>query len=541
MKARIEECIVHSPFPAAEIPCCLFYEAAKEALSKDPDKLALADGTASATRRELFVRMQRYAAGFQKHGLGPGHRVCVHLGNNVDNFVAMWACVFAGASVVLAKTSLTERELHYQLRDSDSTHILTEPAYAKKAAKAASSLQMKGFFATESTEGFVSTAEFRDLDEETFREVPAQDPRSCVLCICYTSGTTGLPKGVVSTHYGFMANIATEGSCLCWEGRDVVLVASPITHASGFIFITIGVLLGSTVVMTSPGSNLELVSQLVSKYKVTTLSILPGHLGLLVAEMQKSGSSLAGIRRISLSGGAFPETARRIVQATFSDLERVIHVYALTEAMGVVCSPSNYGTRGMDVGFPAPCSQIMIADMVTRQKLGPNQTGEICFRTPTLFKEYYKRPKDTAETIGKDGWCKTGDAGYYDEDGRLYIVQRLKEMIKCMDNQVVPSELEELILQEYSEHIFEVAVVGLGHAHYGEAPAAAVVLKENCGKKCDTEHLAKKIKATIADNLAVHKHLHGGVFFFDSLPKTDTGKVSRIALAKACELKMPHQ
>ncbi|XP_077488842.1 uncharacterized protein LOC144099422 [Amblyomma americanum] len=534
MRARIEDGVVHSPFPAVDIPCCSVYEAAKEALLRNPNKLALVDGTTVVTRGELFVRMERYAAGFQKHGLGPGHRVCVHVGNSVDNFAAMWGCVFAGASVMLAKTSLTERELRYQLSDSDSTHVLTEPAYAEKTTKAAASLQIKGFLATGPAEGFVSTAAFRDQDEATFREVPVQDPRSCVLSICYTSGTTGLPKGVVSTHYGFLANIATEGPCLCWEESDVVLVASPITHASGLVFITVGVLLGAAVVMVSPGANLERISHLVCKYKVTTLSVLPGHLSSLVAEMQRTRKSLDGVRRINLSGGAFPETARRIAQAMFNDLKCVLYMYAMTESMGVLCSPSIHAAQGTDVGFPAPWSQIKIVDMVTRQKLGPNQTGEICFRTPTMFKEYHNRPKETAGMFDEDGWCKSGDAGYYDEDGRLFFVQRLKEMIKCMDNQVVPAELEELILQEHTEHISEVAVVGLPHPQYGEAPAAALVLKEHSGTKYDPVDLSKKIKATIADNLAVHKNLHGGVFFLDSLPKTETGKVSRTTLAQAC-------
>ncbi|KAK8784998.1 hypothetical protein V5799_008636 [Amblyomma americanum] len=107
-------------------------------------------------------------------------------------------------------------------------------------------------------------------------------------------------------------------------------------------------------------------------------------------------------------------------------------------------------------------------------------------------------------------------------------------MIKCMDNQVVPAELEELILKEHSDFISDVVIVGLPSAQHGEAPAAVIVLKDHSGSKCDTENLAKKIKATVADNLAVHKHLYGGVFFFDSLPKTDTGKVTRSALVQAC-------
>lgn len=143
MRAKIEDGVVYSPFRAADMPCCSFYAAAKEALHDEPDKLALADGSVSLTRRGLFALMRAYGAGFQKYGVKPGDRMCVHLGNSVRNFGAMWGCVFAGASVVLAKTSLTARELHYQLNDSDSTHILTEDTFAEKSLSAASSLQLK--------------------------------------------------------------------------------------------------------------------------------------------------------------------------------------------------------------------------------------------------------------------------------------------------------------------------------------------------------------------------------------------------------------
>ncbi|KAK8780237.1 hypothetical protein V5799_018423 [Amblyomma americanum] len=534
MRATIEDNVVHSPYPAVEMPCCSFYDAAKKALLIDPDKLALADGTVEVTRLELFKLMQRYAAGFQKHGLDPGDRVCVHVGTSVEGFAAMWGCVFAGASIVLAKTSLTERELRYQLSDSDCTHVLTEPGFAEKTAKAVASLPIKGLFSMGPAEGFMSTVAFRDLDEALFREVPIQDPREYVLFISYTSGTTGLPKGAVGTHYDFVGNMVIERPCFTWDESDIVLIGSPIAHASGFICTAISVLLGITTVMTSPGTSLQRISELVAKYKVTAVSFLQMHLKMLVAEMHKTGNRLPGVRRVGIAGNVFTEAARRTVEAAFSDLECLANAYAMTESIGVICAPPIEDAPGTDVGFPAPWSKIKVVDRVTRKKLGPNQIGEICFRTPTMMKQYYKRPKETAELFDEDGWCKSGDAGYYDEDGRLYVVQRLKELIKCMDNQVVPAELEDLILQEHSEYISEVVVVGLPHSEYGEAPAAAVVLKDLSGSKCDPAQLAKKIKATITDNLAVHKNLYGGVFVFDSLPKTETGKVSRHALAQVC-------
>ncbi|XP_049517474.1 LOW QUALITY PROTEIN: uncharacterized protein LOC119441677 [Dermacentor silvarum] len=533
MRARIEDGVVYSPFPAVDIPCCSFYDAAKQALLDQPEKLALADGSVAVTRGELFVLMQRYAAGFQKHGVQPGDRVCVHLANSVNNFAAMWGCVFAGASVTLARASLAARELHYQLADSDSTHILTEDAFTEKVLKAATSVKLKGFFTTGVAGGFVSTATFPELEEALFREVPVEDPRNCVLVICYTSGTTGLPKGVVATHYAVVANMATAGPCLPWGASDVVLNAAPITHGSGFNCITFGVLLGATTVMATPGATLTRIDQLVSQYKVTAISVPPAHLRAVLAEMKSSGNPLKGVRRISIGGGVFPE-AYKEAQSAFVDFECLTNAYAMSESMGIVCSPSIHAVTGIDVGFPAPSSEIKVVDILTRKKLGPNQVGEICFRTPTVMKEYYKRPKETAEVFDQEGWCKSGDAGYYDEYGRVYIVQRLKEMIKCMDTQVVPAELEELLYEEHSEYISEVVVVGLPHPEYGQAPAAVVVLKQPSTNEHQAHDIAQKIKATISDNLAVNKRLYGGVFFMETLPKTGTGKVKRSCLVEEC-------
>ncbi|KAK8772648.1 hypothetical protein V5799_024108 [Amblyomma americanum] len=149
--------------------------------------------------------MQRYAVGFQQHGVLPGDRVFVHLKNSADNLIAMYSCVLAGATIVLAKTSLTEGELRYEAEDSDSTHVLTDEQYTGKVRKAVSNLSMKGLFCMGRSDGFVSASMFSELDEREFQESPVADPRSTVMAVCYTSGTTGLPKGAEFTHYNFVS------------------------------------------------------------------------------------------------------------------------------------------------------------------------------------------------------------------------------------------------------------------------------------------------------------------------------------------------
>ncbi|XP_049515782.1 probable 4-coumarate--CoA ligase 1 isoform X2 [Dermacentor silvarum] len=287
--------------------------------------------------------------------------------------------------------------------------------------------------------GFVSAAEFAELDESEYQECPVYDPKSTVLAVCYTSGSTGRPKGVEMTHYNYVASFYTTSFVLPFGEGDVVLGLNPITHQSGMLYTVIAMLDGGTIIITSASLNSMEIMDAVDKYKVV--------------------------------------------------------------------------------------------DLCTGQKLGPHQIGEICYHMASMALGYYKRPKETAELFDEEGWCKSGDAGYYDDDGHLYIVERLKQLIKCMGNQVVPGELEELLLREHSANIAEVTVVGLPHCEYGEAASAAVVLSQE-GSKKNPELLAKSIKATVETHFAVYKHLHGGVFFLDSLPKTDNAKVNRPALAR---------
>ncbi|KAK8768765.1 uncharacterized protein LOC144115864 isoform X2 [Amblyomma americanum] len=470
MRAQIEDGVVYSPYPDPERLNCSFYEAVKKAAFKNPGKLALVDDSTALSMSEFHARLKLYAAGFQRRGVLPGDRVCVHIGNSVENFVAMWGCVVAGATIVLAKPSLTARELRYQITDSDSTHLLVEPALAEKAAKASANLPLKGRFTVGSfaADGFVPMGPLADLDEAAFREVSVAKPSKSVLAVLYTSGTTGLPKGVELTHCAFLANVGMSRWSFPWDESDVLLLPTPITHGSGLVFITVSLFRGTTSVIVPPSQKLSEVVKVVDKHQVTAAVLLPWHLHTLVDEMRHTGQRLRGV-----------------------------------------------------------------VDMATGMRLGPNQTGEIRFRAPMVMKGYYKRPKETADFFDEEGWCKSGDAGYYDEDGRIHFVQRFKEMIKCMDNQVVPAELEDIILREHNRDVFDVCVVGLVNPKYGEAPAAAVVVRNQLSQQ-ELASLSTRIKATISKNCAAHKQLYGGVFFVDSIPKTESGKNNRTALLQKC-------
>ncbi|KAL1424323.1 hypothetical protein MTO96_020315 [Rhipicephalus appendiculatus] len=432
MKARIEDKVIYSPYPDITIPLLSFYTLAKERLLADPHKIALVSDGVTLTRAQLLAGMERYAVGLQQYGLLPGDRICVHLNNGAENLLAMYGCILAGGTIVLAKASLTEGELRYQAEDSDCTHIITDEQYAEKARKAVSNMKMKSLFCMGRAAGFVSVSEFSKFDERGFRDCPMADPRNSVLAVCYTSGTTGMPKGAEITHYNYVACCYTSWLHFPWGVGDVFLGTLPITHQTGMVFPMAAMLGGASCALVPAKLTPLEILDAVDKYKATAAFFFP-------TQLQDKGC----------------------------------------------------GRRHSSKTWPP-----------TRQE---RFTSAHC----PMVRGYYKRPKETAELFYEEGWCKSGDAGYYDESGRLYIVERLKQMIKCMDNQVVPAELEDLLLRHYAEEIEEVSVVGVPHPDFGEAPAAAIILTEK-GRQQDVLSLAEKIKATICTNLAVHKHLYGG-------------------------------
>ncbi|KAH6923912.1 hypothetical protein HPB50_009423 [Hyalomma asiaticum] len=162
-----------------------------------------------------------------------------------------------------------------------------------------------------------------------------------------------------------------------------------------------------------------------------------------------------------------------------------------------------------------------IIDNASGRQLGPGEVGEITLRAPNIMRRYHNRPDDTVEVLNDQGWFRSGDAGYYDSCGNLYVVERIKDVIKCLDQQVAPAEIETLL----SQHplVVEAAVVGIDHPEFGEAPTAFVVLDPSGKGRVSEQDLVR----LVADQVSFHKNLHGGVIFVDRIPATDTGKYQR--------------
>uniref|UniRef100_A0A131YKH1 Acyl coa synthetase n=1 Tax=Rhipicephalus appendiculatus TaxID=34631 RepID=A0A131YKH1_RHIAP len=521
MKATIEDGIVYSPHPKVDIPECSVYTAMKEFLTASPEQVALVDEKMHLTRGEFFSELRRFAAGFQAHGIGLGDRVCVHLDNSVENMVALFSITFTGASVLLSNPVLNESELVFQVDHADATHILTTPQYATKVTAVKEKTKVKGLFVIGgSGPGFVPVSGFAELKDDDFKEVLIEDPKGTTLAVFYSSGTTGHAKGMEISHYSLVANLHMTKVLVSYQPGDVLLAWYPITYASGFMFIPVAACAGATCVIVQPGLTFEQFVYYVNKYKVTTLASVPTRLYFYLADMVRTGTKLSSIKTINMGGTVLTETFARKILAAFDGVRSLRNHYGMSESCGVLCSPPKGEISSGNVGFPAPMVELKFIDLETGEKVGPRQYGELYFRIPSVMKGYYKNPELVKEFMDEDGWCRSGDIMYYDEDGRVYFVDRVKDMIKCLDQQVSSMELEGLLQSHPS--VADASVVGVPITEYGDAPAAFVVLRD---PSLASPELAAALKEHVASKTEKFKHLYGGVVFLDRLPRNTNGKV----------------
>jgi len=442
------------------------------------------------------------AAGLAHRGLRKGDVFAIYSPNSPEYAVFFHAVSLIGGVVTTINPTYTAGELAQQLRDSGARYLITAPPFLDKAAEAARDAGV--------SEVFVFGDPIALAGEPP---AVAIDPRRDLVVLPYSSGTTGLPKGVMLTHYNLVANILQTACVLPLDEGDTVLGVLPFFHIYGMVVImNLGLHVGATVVIM-PRFDLEQCLETLQKYKITFANVVPPIVLALAKSPLVDKYDLSRLRTL-FSGAAPLGTA--VAGAASTRLGcAVTQGYGLTETSPVTHA-ARAGSKTAGIGPPVPNTEVKILDIVTGAELGSNQEGEICIRGPQVMKGYLNRPDATAAMIDPDGWLHTGDVGYADSDGCFFIVDRVKELIKYKGLQVAPAELEAVLLGHPS--VADAAVVPLADEEAGQVPKAFVVLKGNA--------TADELMSYVAERVAPYKKLHS-LQFTDQIPKSPSGKILR--------------
>lgn len=494
-----------------------------------------------------------FAAALFAQGVKKGDRVALVLPNSPQAVIAQFAVWKTGGMVVPLNPLYTERELEHALNECEAkAAVVLTPFYTKiKTLQEHTKLHriiatnIKEFLPPvlrflftlfkEKKEGHRISLEPGDLwmDEllEKYKgasrpEVPvAPDDLALLL---FSGGTTGTPKGAVGTHHALiMAGMqlhAWFGSVVV-DWNDVIMLAMPLFHVYANVGILATALIGRNPLAVVP--NPRDLNDLVSTIQKVGPAFLPGVPTLFIALLNhkavKAGKVDFKSMKLCISGAAplLAETKKRFENLTGGCM---VEAYGLTESMlAAIISPVHGTYKTGAVGIPLPDVEVRIADAETGQGTLPaGEVGEILIQAPQLMKCYWQQPEETAETI-KDGWLHTGDLGYMDRDGYVFIVDRKKDVIKPGGFQVWPREVEEVIASYPA--VAEVGVAGVTDDYQGEAVKAWVVLHP--GKTVTAE----EIKSYCREKLAAYK-VPKHIEFRESLPKTMIGKVLRRELSK---------
>lgn len=507
-----------TPVPAITIPDDLLTPYVLATAAQHPDRAALIDGPTGRvlTYGQLLAGIGAFAGGLVARGHAPGDAVAVMAPNVPEYAVVFHGVATAGGTVSTINPTYTAHEVGQQLRDSRARLLVTVAPFLDTALAAAegTAVEQVVVIGDAPDDRAVPLAA---LMGSAIEQVPV--PQDAVVALPYSSGTQGLPKGVMLSHRNLVANVAQTRDILRLTDHEVFMGVLPFFHIYGMnVVMNVGLVAGATIV-TMPRFDLAQFLALHAEHGVTRSFVAPPIVVALAKHPAVDGVDLSQLQQVV--SGAAPLSAAVAAEASQRLGVEIVQGYGMTEMSPVshFTRPGEY--RPGSVGMAVAGTEHRIVDPVSGQDLGVDVDGELWVRGPQVMTGYLGNDEATSATLDADGWLRTGDIGHVDADGFLYVVDRLKELIKVSGFQVAPAELEALLLSH--PDVADAAVVGVVDDQGGETPVGHIVLKAGA------QATAADIKAFTAERSATYKHL-GRLLVVDAIPKSASGKILRRVL-----------
>jgi len=510
----------YADVPTVELP---IHEAVLGRAAEFGDTPALIDGTdgTTLTYAQLDAFHRRVAAGLAEAGVRKGDVLALHSPNTIAFPTAFYAATRAGASVTTVHPLATAEEFAKQLTDSAARWIVTVSPLLGTARRAAElSGGVEEILVCDSAPGHRSLLDM--LGTTAPEPQVAIDPVEDVAALPYSSGTTGVPKGVMLTHSQIATNLAQLEPLMPAKPGDRILAVLPFFHIYGLTALMNAPLRQGATVVVLPRFDLEGYLTAIQDHRITDLFVAPPIVLALAKHPLVAQYDLSSLRHI-VSAAAPLDAQLAAACSRRLNLPPVGQAYGMTElspGTHVVPLDAMRDAPAGTVGRLIPGTEMRLVSLDDPGKdLGAGEAGEILIRGPQVMKGYLGRPDATAAMIDPDGWLHTGDVGHVDTDGWLFIVDRVKELIKYKGFQVAPAELEALLLTHPG--IADAAVIGVYNDENNEVPHAYVVRQPTAADLSEGE-----VMMYVAERVAPYKRVRH-VTFIDDVPRAASGKILR--------------
>ena len=499
------------PVREISITDCLF-----EGLQNAPARVVFIDGPTGerVTGEAVINDIRCLAGGLAARGIGPGHVVAVMAPNMPEYCTVFHGVVYAGATITTLNPTYTAHEVRHQLNDSGAELLITVPDFLSVAQEGAEGTACTTIAVIGGAEGMVSLTDL--MGDAQAAQTPV-DLVNFAAVLPYSSGTTGLPKGVMLSHRNLVVNVDQALAVIGIQADETCVAFLPFFHIYGMNVMMNTHLVAGARLITMPRFDLAAFLGHIQTHAVRLVMAVPP---VAIALTKHPMVAEYDISSLKVFVSAAAPLGAELSQACATRLNAAsIQGYGMTEMSPISHFSNEELSKPGAVGVTVPNTICKVISVDTGAALSVDEEGELCIKGPQVMLGYLNNPAATARTIDADGWLHTGDIASFDADGQLFIKDRLKELIKVKGFQVAPAEVEALL--QTHPHVLDAAVIGVADDEAGEVPLAFVVAKPGAD--------AAEIQGFLRERLSSYK-IPRRLEFIDAIPKSASGKILRRVL-----------